>query len=733
VNPVKKWRVALCAVALAVAVRPGPVASEEAWQDQSLGGGGQFKELCFADGNHGWGVDEDGRVQRTEDGGVTWRVLPSTGVDGEADVWFADATHGWLVGAGGAIFHTDDGGLVWRSQVSGVDSDLLDVWFADTVHGWVVGGEGVILGTQNGGQTWVQQVVNGLTTPVDLAAVTGVGPSRAWAVGQDGLVVHTEDGQTWATVPASDMPIAPGVTPVDSNLRAVAFASSANGWAVGSNGQVMRTTDGHRWEITHTQMGLNLTSVACVDTGRVWATGRLKQTGFLFESRDGGRAWTPHPLAGDVAPQVVTAAPDRGLWVAATMDAVFHATDGGRSWDRVHVSTGGANAFRGAAFASECCGCLVGDGGQIAVTKDCGYSWQDVPSGVSADLHAVAFAGPLFAVAVGDSGVVLVSRDTGATWQQAAGVAAANWRAVAFAAPRSVWIAGDHGTVITSVDAGVNWSTVAVPDTVDFGGMGFGDNGHGWIVGAGAESAGGGEVVDSAATDQGTIVLTDDAGVTWRRVVTGVKGLQSISFAGPDTGWGVTSEGAIVRTTDGGRSWIAQRSTGTPLRALHFTDGRHGWAAGRDVLFHTADGGANWSFATTPTVGKIEAVAFAGDRVGWFVGTEGFILRYEAYAGPTPVNELIGVVRPAAPCLAMNYPNPFNASTILRYWVGSEGPVRLTVYSAVGQVVSTLIEQTQTVGFHEVRFGGNELPSGTYLYELRAAESATFGRMSLLR
>ena len=40
--------------------------------------------------------------------------------------------------------------------------------------------------------------------------------------------------------------------------------------------------------------------------------------------------------------------------------------------------------------------------------------------------------------------------------------------------------------------------------------------------------------------------------------------------------------------------------------------------------------------------------------------------------------------------LEANYPNPFNANTVLRYRLGKRSPVDLSVYNAVGQRVRTL-------------------------------------------
>ena len=50
--------------------------------------------------------------------------------------------------------------------------------------------------------------------------------------------------------------------------------------------------------------------------------------------------------------------------------------------------------------------------------------------------------------------------------------------------------------------------------------------------------------------------------------------------------------------------------------------------------------------------------------------------------------------------LEANYPNPFNASTVVRYRLGKRSPVDLSVYNAVGQRVRTLERSVIPGGSH---------------------------------
>jgi len=81
--------------------------------------------------------------------------------------------------------------------------------------------------------------------------------------------------------------------------------------------------------------------------------------------------------------------------------------------------------------------------------------------------------------------------------------------------------------------------------------------------------------------------------------------------------------------------------------------------------------------------------------------------------------------------LEQNYPNPFNPATTIRYALPQESRVSLVVYNLVGQQVATLVEETQSPGYHAVTFNAEGIPSGVYLYRLSAA-GTTFSRKMIL-
>ena len=90
--------------------------------------------------------------------------------------------------------------------------------------------------------------------------------------------------------------------------------------------------------------------------------------------------------------------------------------------------------------------------------------------------------------------------------------------------------------------------------------------------------------------------------------------------------------------------------------------------------------------------------------------------------GWTGIEDLTGIT-PTDFELSQNYPNPFNPSTTIRYAIPNESKVSITVFNLLGQQVSTLVNDIQSAGYHEVEFNASELSSGVYLYRINAVSN----------
>ncbi len=83
--------------------------------------------------------------------------------------------------------------------------------------------------------------------------------------------------------------------------------------------------------------------------------------------------------------------------------------------------------------------------------------------------------------------------------------------------------------------------------------------------------------------------------------------------------------------------------------------------------------------------------------------------------------------------LIQNYPNPFNPETTIPFALPSKSHVTLTIYNALGEKVSDLVNRNMDSGYHEVSFYASQFSSGTYIYELRAGNFRDVKKMLLIK
>ena len=88
---------------------------------------------------------------------------------------------------------------------------------------------------------------------------------------------------------------------------------------------------------------------------------------------------------------------------------------------------------------------------------------------------------------------------------------------------------------------------------------------------------------------------------------------------------------------------------------------------------------------------------------------------------------------PAEYVLSQNFPNPFNPSTRINYFVPKESFVNIKVYDFLGREVETLVNELKPTGSYEISFDASELPSGTYYYTMIAGGYSITKKMIVLR
>ena len=331
---------------------------------------------------------------------------------------------------------------------------LLSVSFPTPTQGYAVGDQGVILATSDGGATWKEQAsgVPGIDPTCDtgpngepiesactnvLFDVDFVDATTGWAVGSDGIVVHTSDGgTTWARqpLPPLDSIAGLGPGPGGTDLRAggwddlfsVSFPDARAGAVAGPGGTILTTADGGAtWQWRGDRRYGGLTDLTFTDRQHGQAVG-LANTGLSpfisVATADGGTSWEirqPPPRS------TVANANFSGLdfldaqrgYIAGSTGRILATTDGGHSWVVQRSDT--TETFQDIAFGDERRGLAVGgtdfngtSRASLAVTADGGETWSPrLLEGLI--LWGVDFATPTTAYAVGCTRQTRIERPSG--------------------------------------------------------------------------------------------------------------------------------------------------------------------------------------------------------------------------------------------------------------------------------------------------------------------------------
>ncbi len=88
--------------------------------------------------------------------------------------------------------------------------------------------------------------------------------------------------------------------------------------------------------------------------------------------------------------------------------------------------------------------------------------------------------------------------------------------------------------------------------------------------------------------------------------------------------------------------------------------------------------------------------------------------------------------------LLQNHPNPFNASTLIRFDLPNNAHVVLTIHNILGQEIAILVNGEQTVGRYSVRwdgkdFAGRNVSSGVYVYRIQTEQLSKTKKLLLLQ
>ncbi|MDH4656852.1 YCF48-related protein [Pseudomonas sp. BN606] len=295
-------------------------------------------------------------------------------------------------------------------------------------------------------ETPAQHSAQAIRAPLNALARAG---ERLVAAGQRGHILFSDNGKDWVQAQV----------PVSSDLTALAFPSTEQGWAVGHEGVVLHSDDGGKtW--SKQLDGRQIADLLVKHYGNPAnpddaGAQRLKQDAELFLAQGADK-----PLLD------VWFEDDRNGFVVGAFNLILHTADGGQTWtpwlDRVDnpraMHLYGLRPAAGSLF-------MVGEQGLVLKLDAARQRFASLELPYQGTLFGVLGDDNLILV-YGLRGNAYRSLDGGASWSRAETGIEAGITGGVIAEDGSVVLAGQTGQLLRSTDRGATFSLVQVDRVV---------------------------------------------------------------------------------------------------------------------------------------------------------------------------------------------------------------------------------------------------------------------------
>lgn len=297
---------------------------------------------------------------------LTWRKTNAPVASSRTDdIWFLDPKTGWGVNSDGTIMKTEDGGDSWSVQYSAPGVYLRCIGFSNGNKGWVgtLSRNRRLFQTVDGGSTWTRVTNLPMNAPVAICGISVVNERVVYGSGTNrpedspGMIKTIDGGVTWSAIDMS---------PHASILIDTYFTDSMHGWVVG--GKASEPTPTTRDKVKPVVLETS-------DGGATWIN-RLagEEADFPF-GEWGWKIQFLNDQVGFVSLENFAAG------------AILKTNDGGKSWKRMVINDPQGNKnLEGVGFIDERTGWVGGWGsdftppgptGFSSATSDGGATWSN--------------------------------------------------------------------------------------------------------------------------------------------------------------------------------------------------------------------------------------------------------------------------------------------------------------------------------------------------------------------
>ncbi|MGD1845255.1 MAG: YCF48-related protein [Salibacteraceae bacterium] len=360
---------------------------------------------------------------------------------------------------------------------------------------------------------------------------------------------------------------------------------------------------------------------------------------------------------------------------------------------------------------------LFNGGTQLNIKKstDNGETWQEQMTGhPNSNFRALASPDGVDVFAIGNDGL-LIHNSGGDSWSTISVGLTAPLRCIFFLDAQTGYIGSDQGVMLKTTDAGLTWNNI----TTTINGVGVSSIGLIYFINA----------------NQGFIAgfnylkATTDGGQNWSDVASfdpnpgGLYQIKDLQFVSDSVGYLCGDVGLMYKTVDGGQNWAVQTTnTVESLQSMRFLNADIGYAAGFDAtIVTTSDGGATWSAMTSDQTENYRAIDFSSTR-GFITSQTGKVLVLDSV--PTIVS-----VPQVKNTTAYNvFPNPAGAQ--MNFDAGTT-PVNgvAKLYDLSGR----LTKEFRMNGSGLISMDLSGIPAGSFLLRVEDQEGKLLHRQLLIR
>jgi photosystem II stability/assembly factor-like uncharacterized protein len=280
------------------------------------------------------------------------------------------------VGQYGVIIISDENGANWKQAAVPVSVALTGVHFPTADSGWAVGHDGLILHTSDGGVSWEKQldghqlneqimsVAERIVEQVRAELETVQADETADEYAIEDAEFMLEEAEFMLEGAMDDTEAGP-VRP----LLDVWFRNEQEGFVTGSYGMLLHTTDGgQNWKLVSDRMdnpeAFHLNQIVSAPDGNLYIAG---ESGYLYRSADGGQNWDTLEPGYDGSFYGIVVVPngsdDYELLAYGLRGNLFRSTDRGETWES--IDSGTSVTLMNGAYLGDGSVFLVGHGGTI--------------------------------------------------------------------------------------------------------------------------------------------------------------------------------------------------------------------------------------------------------------------------------------------------------------------------------------------------------------------------------